>query len=324
MDRFAVIYQNEELLVVNKPFDVAMDGDRDVTVEKWVHLSQAELLQRPLPAGTQSEKHNGNKGPTKKDLKFVHQLDYATSGVLCLALSRDMAARLAHCFAMRYCRKDYLALLEGWVGVVPAADPLPPLDPLLSSHSSFKCSEHVADDDDDPEKFRMKLVADSSQGKSACTTVQLLERGWYVANHSGLRVACSKVLLRPSTGRRHQLRLHCMHLGHPIVGDETYGSAAAAAGEACGGPGGAVRPVDRMMLHAWRLYVPEKLDVALLGHKERVEAKKKRRRETLGLVGHVESEVDGAEGMLFETPDPFGEYFLQAVEAVATPATALS
>ena len=51
----------------------------------------------------------------------------------------------------------------------------------------------------------------------------------------------SKLLLRPSTGRRHQLRLHCLALGHGVVGDVAYTGDASA---------------ERMMLHAWRLRLP--------------------------------------------------------------------
>ena len=49
----------------------------------------------------------------------------------------------------------------------------------------------------------------------------------------------SKVLLRPLNGRRHQLRLHLQKLGHPIVGDATYGNS--------------MNDATRMMLHAWKL-----------------------------------------------------------------------
>jgi 23S rRNA-/tRNA-specific pseudouridylate synthase len=365
--RFEIIFTNEELMVVNKPFDVAMDGNHDLTVEKWVHATQGDFLARPLPTGTQSAEHNGNKGPTKKELKFVHQLDYATSGVLCLAFSRDMASRLAHCFAMRYCRKDYLALVAGWLrpptgksaksagGSVEASSSASndaTVDDQLSSHGSIRCSQSIADDTDDPQGFRMKLT-DGSYGKSASTLVQLISHGYVVVNRrsdgsgggGGTLLACSKVLLRPSTGRRHQLRLHCAGLGHPIVGDVTYGGVDFNDGEAKEGssrgaaspallsseseavhrageiptgtgPGGAAPQavVDRMMLHAWRLYVPSRLDVVCGdSHKERVEARKKRRRETLGIEAAAErlsSCDDGSSrGLLFQTEDPFDGYF---------------
>jgi 23S rRNA-/tRNA-specific pseudouridylate synthase len=74
----------------------------------------------------------------------------------------------------------------------------------------------------------------------------------------------TKVLLYPKTGRRHQLRLHCAALGHPIVGDWTYNTFANTAStgkrklsdedvEAREIPG---RDASRMMLHAFKLQIP--------------------------------------------------------------------
>ncbi|KPA83168.1 hypothetical protein ABB37_02863 [Leptomonas pyrrhocoris] len=108
---YDVIYENDEVLVVNKPADVPMDGDLRVygrTVESMVH---AHMKER----GLYDEAHERLRqdGKRKKQLKFVHQLDYSTSGVLCLAFTKDMAARLAHCFEMRTTRKYYVALLHG-------------------------------------------------------------------------------------------------------------------------------------------------------------------------------------------------------------------
>lgn len=74
-----------------------------------------------------------------------------------------------------------------------------------------------------------------SPGRASHTEVTVFEHGMY----RGLPV--SKVLLRPISGRRHQLRLHTMAIGHPIVGDATYGC-----DEGSEGP-------TRMMLHAYRL-----------------------------------------------------------------------
>ncbi|KPI90377.1 hypothetical protein ABL78_0453 [Leptomonas seymouri] len=108
-----VIYENAEMLVVNKPPDVPMDGDLRVypfTVESMVH----EHMRK---RGIYDDEHERlqQEGKRKKQLKFVHQLDYSTSGVLCLAFIKDTAARLAHCFEMRTTRKYYVALLHGHV-----------------------------------------------------------------------------------------------------------------------------------------------------------------------------------------------------------------
>ncbi|KAJ9459602.1 Ribosomal large subunit pseudouridine synthase D [Diplonema papillatum] len=95
-EEFDVLYKSGELLLVDKPPDVAIDGDHDWTVEKYVRKEHAELLQ----------------GEGRK-LRFCHQLDFATSGILCLAFTKAMAARFGHCFQMRTSQKVYLALVHG-------------------------------------------------------------------------------------------------------------------------------------------------------------------------------------------------------------------
>ena len=55
----------------------------------------------------------------------------------------------------------------------------------------------------------------SPEGKPSVTEFMVLERGETVC----------KLVLRPVTGRTHQLRVHCAHMGHPILGDPQYGSA---------------------------------------------------------------------------------------------------
>ena len=69
----------------------------------------------------------------------------------------------------------------------------------------------------------------------AATTVLELARGSYMGE------PVAKLLLKPTSGRRHQLRLHCVALGLPIVGDATYGADDGA---------------PRMMLHARTLRLP--------------------------------------------------------------------
>ncbi|TMW68152.1 hypothetical protein Poli38472_007824 [Pythium oligandrum] len=89
--------------------------------------------------------------------------------------------------------------------------------------------------------FRMRIgdrtnVEDPTvAGKASATIAFVLGHGTYQDE------PMTKVLLRPLTGRRHQLRLHLAHNGFPIVGDATYGSENETA--------------PRMMLHAWRLWL---------------------------------------------------------------------
>lgn len=91
------------------------------------------------------------------------------------------------------------------------------------------------------DEFRMNLGAGSatSPGRPSHTEMTVLEHGFYMGK------PVTKLLLRPISGRRHQLRLHTLAIGHPIVGDATYG------------PEKSGRESARMMLHAFRLrYAP--------------------------------------------------------------------
>lgn len=80
-------------------------------------------------------------------------------------------------------------------------------------------------------------------GKPAQTKIQVLERGHYTYRQekTGLErtIPVTKVRLSPISGRRHQLRLHLKHIGHPIVGDFNYEDE--------------YTDTFRMMLHAYQI-----------------------------------------------------------------------
>ncbi|GAB5036284.1 zinc metalloprotease pitrilysin subfamily a, partial [Nannochloropsis oceanica] len=115
-----VLYRKHDLLVIDKPPDVRMQGAFVVTVENLVrHYC-------PLDA------------PPSLALKYIHQLDYATSGVLCLGLSRKAAAATAELFMNRQTEKEYVALVEGHLdpSLLPVLDDVSESDdPALTSPS---------------------------------------------------------------------------------------------------------------------------------------------------------------------------------------------
>ena len=89
--------------------------------------------------------------------------------------------------------------------------------------------------------FRMRL--DAANGRPAQTVLRVVERGTFQGS------PVTKVRLKLLTGRRHQLRLHTLAVGHPIVGDFTYASAKARGeGEAAAAAAADTEP--RMMLHS--------------------------------------------------------------------------
>jgi tRNA pseudouridine32 synthase/23S rRNA pseudouridine746 synthase len=144
---------------------------------------------------------------THPHAQAVHRLDLGTSGVLVVATRRKAEAILRQQFQDRLTRKVYLARVQGRVG-----DDAGRIDlPLIC---------------DWPNRPRQMVCHHT--GKPALTDYVVLER----AAQSTL------VLLRPQTGRSHQLRVHMASLGHPILGDNLYGDA---------------RQGDALLLHASQL-----------------------------------------------------------------------
>ncbi|XP_064644041.1 RNA pseudouridylate synthase domain-containing protein 1-like isoform X2 [Lineus longissimus] len=166
--------------------------------------------------------------------RFVHRLDFATSGVLCLGLKRKAAGKAAIKFQQRLVTKHYSALVRNTVY-------------RLDERSELTISAAIGRDKTEDARHIM-TTADNPNCESPrpCKTkMVLLETGKYDGEPA------SKVLLIPETGRTHQLRVHCRHVGHQIVGDYAYSNRTD------------VKPY-RMMLHAFRLVIPlqnEHIDV---------------------------------------------------------------
>lgn len=121
----------------------------------------------------------------------VHRLDMETSGVVIIALSKAAQSHLARQFQERLTEKTYIARIwgqpktnEGLIDV-----------PLIC---------------DWPNRPKQKI--DHEHGKAAQTHWRVLQN----------EPQTTLVELKPITGRSHQLRVHMLHIGHPIVGDRLY------------------------------------------------------------------------------------------------------
>lgn len=130
-------------------------------------------------------------------VRNVNRLDYATSGVMICSLSRLACGVAGKQFEDRLVEKSYLALLHGHVG---------------REERNWAWEWPIADGNG----FYMELGSERNPGRPARSTCNVLVHGVY----HGAPV--TKVMLSLGTGRRHQLRLHALAFGHPIVGDATY------------------------------------------------------------------------------------------------------
>lgn len=152
--------------------------------------------------------------------RLVHRLDRETTGVLVVALTRSAAAALSEAFKGRETQKDYVALVRG--------HPSPP---------QGRIATWLARDPADGEK----MAALKNRTKDAQRAVS----NYRILDQSG---QFSLLALQPVTGRTHQLRVHCAHIGAPILGDPKYFNV-----ENWALPGGLQ---NRLHLHALRLRMP--------------------------------------------------------------------
>jgi len=143
---------------------------------------------------------------------IVHRLDKDTTGLLVVAKTDAAHRALADQFAERSLRKEYVALVSG----APKAD-RGTIDRPISRHPT--------------QRHRMT----TGEGGRAAKT------DWEVVERLGARAALLRC--RIHSGRTHQIRVHLKSLGHPILGDTTYGWKPAA---------GLPTP-PRIMLHAEHL-----------------------------------------------------------------------
>ncbi|WP_163122842.1 pseudouridine synthase [Acinetobacter portensis] len=170
-----------------EPLSIVYEDDDLVVIEK-----PAELLSVP---GRLPEHHDSaylrvlEKYP---NAKITHRLDMATSGILMFAKHRDAEVAISKMFQARTVTKNYIALVQGKLEGEGSVDV-----PLITDWEN-----------------RPRQMVHFELGKSAKTLYQALEYN--------VEEDITRVLLTPITGRSHQLRVHMMHIGHPITGDKIY------------------------------------------------------------------------------------------------------
>jgi 23S rRNA pseudouridine955/2504/2580 synthase len=208
---------------------MAMDAGQIRDLEALVLYRDESVIVLNKPAGLASQGGKGiavhldgmldalRFGGTERP-KLVHRLDRDTSGVLLLARGIRPASRLAAAFRGRDVEKTYWALLWGVPQVLAGRIDLP----LARIERAGAARAEPADRGD---KEAARAVTD-----------------YRIVDYAGKKFAWAE--LSPETGRMHQLRVHCLALGTPILGDATYG-AAFAEGFA-----------PQLHLHARRLRIP--------------------------------------------------------------------
>lgn len=145
---------------------------------------------------------------------LVHRLDLKTSGLLILAKSRQVKKRFVKLFSLKKIKKTYLAIVDG--RLLPKKGKITSF--LQRKKFSGKSGTFLPLDkanSSEAEKREGKIIFKSHPkvGKKAVTIYKTLS----------VKDEYSAVLFYPLTGRTHQIRLHALDLGHPVLGDFQYG-----------------------------------------------------------------------------------------------------
>lgn len=176
VEQIEVVYQCRDYLIVNKPSGLLSLSGKNPRNRDSVHFR----LTQQWP-----------------DALMVHRLDYGTSGLLIVALTKSFATQINQQFQAKQVIKEYQALVHG-----------------LVTNEEAEINAPIARDDANFPK--MKVCNES--GKPATTRYQVVARD--------AKTKTTRLKLMPLTGRTHQLRLHCAYVEHPIVGCDIYGYAA--------------------------------------------------------------------------------------------------
>lgn len=176
-DLFEVIYEDSDVLVVNKPAGLVCHPTK--TDERSSLIGRVRLFLGHAEG------------------RLVNRLDRETSGLVLIAKSSRVAAELGKLIESSAVRKEYSAIVHGFV----ATDDFTVDAPLAKDEASAVAIKDCVRPDGAPSETRAHVV----------------KRFVREAREFSL------LTVEPLTGRKHQIRIHLAHASHPIVGDKIYG-----------------------------------------------------------------------------------------------------
>ena len=189
-----IVHESSDLLAVYKPHGWEVDQGNSSGVRKLSSFLRSQFQVRCFPILKDSAHLHG----------FLHRLDVPSSGLILVAKAHEAFYHLMIQLHLGEIARDYIVLCHGWVA--PSTHQI--VASVLWSDSAGSSSPSLA------------LASDLSGGKPSITKTKVL------AHLMREQQSYSLVAIRIQTGRRHQIRAHLAHVGHPVVCDPKYERAA--------------------------------------------------------------------------------------------------
>lgn len=185
-NKLEIIFENENLLIINKPYNINVHGDIDSLDKQILAYYNSKQISDSL---------SFTPGP-------LHRLDKKTTGLLAFSFSLKGAKWFSDNIQDHSIHKTYFAIVQGKL--------------LKTEHWEDLITNH----NEDSNGFHKVLASDNQidqKSKIAVTEIYPIAYGKYFDSE----VTFARISIK--TGRKHQIRAQCAKHNHPLIGDTTYG-----------------------------------------------------------------------------------------------------
>jgi 23S rRNA pseudouridine1911/1915/1917 synthase len=197
---FEIVHEDEEFLVINKPAGLVCHPTKTDQYSSLISRVRLYLGEGAHP-------------------QLVNRLDRETSGITLVAKDEGVARKARRLWEARQVTKEYVAIVHGEI--------TPPSGTIVARLGKDELSRVAIKDcvRQDGIEARTDFIVERVFGKSIVVpSCRSAEKPAEPPKARAFREqAFSLVRVIPHTGRKHQIRIHLAHLGHPIVGDKLYG-----------------------------------------------------------------------------------------------------